>query len=132
MHRNLNATFDLVEALTLIQTHKITHFFAVPPMILALAKHPIIDNFDLSSLEMVLSGAAPLGAELAEEAAARISCEVIQAYGMTELSPATHITPSGQYRPGSVGLTVPNAECRIVDPETGEDQDTGGEGELWI
>ena len=124
--------FDLVEALTLIQTHKITHFFAVPPMILALAKHPIIDNFDLSSLEMVLSGAAPLGSELAEEAAARISCEVIQAYGMTELSPATHITPSGQYRPGSVGLTVPNAECRIVDPETGEDQDTGGEGELWI
>ncbi len=124
--------FDLVEALTLIQTHRITHFFAVPPMILALAKHPIIDNFDLSSLEMVLSGAAPLGSELAEEAAARIGCEVIQAYGMTELSPATHITPSGQYRPGSVGLTVPNAECRIVDPETGEDQDIGGEGELWI
>ena len=124
--------FDLVEALTLIQTHRITHFFAVPPMILALAKHPIIDNFDLSSLEMVLSGAAPLGSELAEEAAARIDCEVIQAYGMTELSPATHITPSGQYRPGSVGLTVPNAECRIVDPETGEDQDIGGEGELWI
>ncbi|MBG01852.1 MAG: 4-coumarate--CoA ligase family protein [Acidimicrobiaceae bacterium] len=124
--------FDLVEALTLIQTHKITHFFAVPPMILALAKHPVIDNFDLSSLDMVLSGAAPLGSELAEEAAARINCEVIQAYGMTELSPATHITPTGQYRPGSVGVTVPNAECRIVDPETGEDQDIGGEGELWI
>lgn len=124
--------FDLADALDLIQTHKITHFFAVPPMILALAKHPIIDNYDLSCLEMVLSGAAPLGSELAEEAAARISCEVIQAYGMTELSPATHITPTGQYRPGSSGVTVPNAECRIVDPETGEDQGIHSEGELWI
>ncbi len=124
--------FDLVRALELIQEHRITHFFAVPPMILALAKQPIIDDYDLSSLRVVLSGAAPLGAELAEEAATRIGCEVVQAYGMTELSPATHITPQGQYRPGSVGLTVPNAEARLVDPDTGEDQDKGGEGELWI
>ncbi|MGI9623716.1 MAG: AMP-binding protein [Acidimicrobiales bacterium] len=124
--------FDLVGALELIQTHKITHFFAVPPMILALAKHPVIDNYDLSSLQMVLSGAAPLGSELAEEAAARIDCEVVQAYGMTELSPATHVTPSGGYRPGTVGLTVPNCEIRIVDPESGEDQGVGAEGELWI
>jgi acyl-CoA synthetase (AMP-forming)/AMP-acid ligase II len=124
--------FDLVGALELIQSHKITHFYAVPPMILALAKQPIIDDFDLSSLEVVLSGAAPLGAELADEAAARIDCQVIQAYGMTELSPASHVTPSGQYRPGSVGLTVPNCAIRIVDPETGEDQAAGGEGELWL
>ena len=124
--------FDLVRALELIQEHKITHFFAVPPMILALAKQPIIDNYDLSSLEMVMSGAAPLGAELAEEAATRIDCEVVQGYGMTELSPVSHMTPPGQYRPGSVGVTVPNSECRIVDPETGEDKEIGGEGELWV
>ncbi|MFN3219789.1 MAG: AMP-binding protein [Acidimicrobiales bacterium] len=124
--------FDLVGALGLIQEHRLTHFYAVPPMILALAKQPIIDDYDLSSLELVLSGAAPLGAELAEEAAARIDCPVVQAYGMTEMSPASHITPPGQYRPGSVGVTVPNAECRIVDPFSGEDQDVGGEGELWM
>lgn len=124
--------FDLVGALELIQTHRITHFYAVPPMILALAKQPIIDDFDLSSLEIVMSGAAPLGAELAEAAAARIDCQVIQAYGMTELSPASHLTPPGQYRPGSVGLTVPNCAIRIVDPETGEDQGVGDEGELWL
>ena len=124
--------FDLVAALQLIQEHQVTHFYAVPPMILALAKQPIIDDYDLSSLQVVLSGAAPLGAELAEEAADRIDCQVIQAYGMTELSPASHVTPPGQYHPGSVGVTVPNAECRIVDPETGQDQGVGGEGELWM
>ena len=124
--------FDLVQALELIQEHKITHFFAVPPMILALAKQPIIDNYDLSSLEMVMSGAAPLGAELSEEAATRIQCDVIQGYGMTELSPVSHMTPPGQYRPGSVGVTVPNSECRIVDPETGQDKGVGEEGELWV
>lgn len=124
--------FDLVGALELIQENGITHFFAVPPMILALAKQPIIDNYDLSSLEMVMSGAAPLGAELAEEAATRIDCEVVQGYGMTELSPVSHMTPPGQYRPGSVGVTVPNSECRIIDPETGEDKGVGEEGELWV
>jgi acyl-CoA synthetase (AMP-forming)/AMP-acid ligase II len=124
--------FDLLQALDLVQKHGITHFFAVPPMILALAKQPVIDNYDLSSLKFVLSGAAPLGAELAEAAASRIDCEVVQAYGMTELSPASHITPAGGYRAGSVGLTVPNVECRIIDPDTGEDQDVGGEGELWV
>ena len=76
-------------------------------MILALAKQPIIDNYDLSSLEMVMSGAAPLGAELSEEAAT-YSMRCIQGYGMTELSPVSHMTPPGQYRPGSVGVTVPN------------------------
>jgi acyl-CoA synthetase (AMP-forming)/AMP-acid ligase II len=124
--------FDLVKALELIQEQRITHFYAVPPMILALAKQPIVDDYDLSSLEVVLSGAAPLGAELAEEAAARIDCQIMQAYGMTELSPATHVTPPDDYRPGSVGCTVPNCEVRIVDPESGEDQGVGGEGELWI
>jgi len=124
--------FDLLQALDLVQEHSITHFFAVPPMILALAKQPVIDNYDLSSLKFVLSGAAPLGADLAEAAASRIDCEVVQAYGMTELSPATHVTPAGGYRPGSVGLTVPNVDARIVDPDSGEDQDVGGEGELWV
>ena len=124
--------FDLVGALQLIQEHQLTHFYAVPPMILALAKQPVVDDYDLSSLEVVLSGAAPLGGELADEAANRIDCQVIQAYGMTELSPATHITVPGDYRPGSVGLTVPNCSARIVDPDTGEDQDVGGEGELWM
>jgi acyl-CoA synthetase (AMP-forming)/AMP-acid ligase II len=124
--------FDLEQALTLIQDHRVTRFLAVPPIVLALAKHPMVEQFDLSSLKQVFSGAAPLGAEVAAEAAARIDCEVVQGYGMTELSPVTHLTPIGDYKPGTVGVTVGSTACRIVDPATGEDQDVGGEGELWI
>ena len=88
--------FDLVQALETIQDQKVTRFFAVPPMVLALAKHPVVADYDLSSLTMVFSGAAPLGAELAKEAADRIGCEVVQGYGMTELSPVSHATPGRQ------------------------------------
>ena len=124
--------FDLEQALQLTQEHKVTRFYAVPPVVLALAKHPLVDQYDMSSVVQVFSGAAPLGAELAAEAAARIGCEVVQGYGMTELSPVTHCTPEGDFRPGTSGITVPNTEIRIVDPVTGEDQGVGVEGELWI
>ena len=124
--------FDLVEALGAVQNLKITRFFAVPPMILGLAKSPVVDDFDLSSLTQVFSGAAPLGADIAAEAAARIGCEIVQGYGMTELSPVSHATPEGQYRPGTSGVTLPNTECRIVDPETGQDLGVGERGELWV
>lgn len=123
--------FDLEQALTLIQDRKVTRFFAVPPMILAFAKHPLVDNFDVSSLRTIMSGAAPLGGDLTAEAAARVGCEIFQGYGMTELSPVTHATLQGQGKPGSVGITVPNTECRIVDSD-GNDQDVDGVGELWV
>ena len=124
--------FDLEQALGIIQDRKITRFFAVPPIVLALAKHPLVDQYDLSSLKQVFSGAAPLSAELGEEAAKRINCDVVQGFGMTELSPVSHITPVGRAKPGTVGVTAPNTESRIVDPETGEDQGVGGVGELWV
>jgi 4-coumarate--CoA ligase len=124
--------FDLEQALGIIEERRVTRFFAVPPIVLALAKHPLVDNYDLSSLRQVFSGAAPLSAELALEAGERIDCEVVQGYGMTELSPVSHLTPQGQFKAGTSGVTVPNAECRIVDPATGEDQPVGGEGELWV
>lgn len=124
--------FDLQQVLEIIQDRKVTRFFAVPPIVLAFAKHPLVDQYDLSSLRQVFSGAAPLSAELAVEAGERIGCEVVQGYGMTEMSPVSHLTPIGGFKPGTCGVTVPNAECRIVSPETGEDQPVGGEGELWV
>ena len=124
--------FDLAQALSLIERHQVTRFFAVPPIVLALAKHPAVGDFDLSSLRQVLSGAAPLGAEVAAEASARIGCEVVQGYGMTELSPISHATPPGNFKPGSIGLTVANTEIRIVDSDSGEDMPIDAEGELWI
>jgi 4-coumarate--CoA ligase len=80
----------------------------------------------------VNSGAAPLKAELAAECGKRLGCDVIQGYGMTELSPVSHLTPPGWFRPGSVGITAPNTQTRIVDPVTGADRDTGAEGEVWV
>ncbi len=123
--------FDLPVALELTQRWKVSRFFAVPPIVLALAKQPMVDDYDLSSVKQIFSGAAPLGADLAAEAAERVGCEVVQGFGMTELSPVSHATKEGDYRPGSVGITVANTECRLVD-EDGNDVDTDGEGELWV
>ena len=123
--------FDMEQALALIEKHKVTQFFAVPPIVLGLAKHPAVDSYDLSSLSKVFCGAAPLGGDLAEEAAERIGCSVVHGYGMTELSPVSHATVGGDFKSGSSGITIPNTECRLVD-EDGNDQGVDGEGELWV
>jgi len=104
----------------------------VPPVALALAKHPLVDSFDLSSIEQVFSGAAPLGGEVSDAVARRLDCVSVQGFGMTELSPVSHTTPLGRPKSGSSGTALPNTQCRIVDPESGEDLHTGQEGELWV
>jgi acyl-CoA synthetase (AMP-forming)/AMP-acid ligase II len=124
--------FDLEQFLTLVQEHKVTRAYVVPPIVIALAKHPLVDSFDTSSLRQIVSGAAPLGADLAAAATDRVKTEVVQGYGLTETSPVTNLMPLGQDRPGTVGVLVPNLEMRIVDPATGEDQGPGGEGEIWF
>ncbi|MFK7863742.1 MAG: AMP-binding protein [Pseudohongiellaceae bacterium] len=126
------ARFDLEQFLQLSQDHKVARAFVAPPIVLALAKHPIVEKFDLTSLASVFSGAAPLGAELAEEAAARLGCEVVQGYGMTELSPVSHATLDGQYKPGTIGILTPSTECKIVDPESGKDLGINEDGEIWV
>ncbi len=123
--------FDMEKGLELIQTHGVTQFFAVPPIVLGLAKHPAVDDYDLSSLRKIFCGAAPLGGELGEEAAARIGCPVVQGYGMTELSPVSHATAGADAKSGSSGVTVPNTECRIVDDE-GRDVLPDTPGELLV
>ncbi len=123
--------FDLEQFLSLHQEHQLSRAFVAPPMVVALAKHPLVDSFDLSALKVVFSGAAPLSAELALECGARLGCEVVQGYGMTELSPVTHATPPGGFVPGSVGVTVPSTELQIVDP-TGQSLGVGEDGEVWV
>jgi acyl-CoA synthetase (AMP-forming)/AMP-acid ligase II len=124
--------FELKQFLQVHQDHRITRSFVAPPIVLALAKHPLVDAFDLSVLTQILCAAAPLKVDLADECAKRLDCEVVQGYGMTELSPASHITPPGWFRPGSVGVTVPNTQTRIVDAATGADVGVGEEGEIWV
>jgi acyl-CoA synthetase (AMP-forming)/AMP-acid ligase II len=138
--------FDLEQFLRTIQDQKITRAFVAPPIVLALAKHPMVDQFDLSSLRSITSGAAPLDEALAQAAQDRLrkgaadGVVVAQGYGMTELSPVSHTTPDATRLPegvpavpkGSVGLALPNTECRLVDPSTGEDAARGERGELWV
>ena len=123
--------FDLDQFLSLIAEHGITLANIVPPIALALAKHPAVDEADLSSLRLIMSGAAPLGAELSAAVSDRLNVPTIQGYGMTETSPVTHISPTDpdRIKGGSIGLPVPGTESRLVDPDTGED---GTRGELWI
>jgi 4-coumarate--CoA ligase len=124
--------FELEAALRLAEAHRMRRLYLAPPVVLALARHPLVDRFDLSCLTRILSGAAPLGAALEDACGARLGCEVVQGYGMTEMSPVSHYTPQGQRRPGSAGMAVPNTLCRIVDPETGADLPPGEVGELWV
>jgi acyl-CoA synthetase (AMP-forming)/AMP-acid ligase II len=124
--------FDLEQFLSIIQEHKVTRAYVVPPIALGLAKHPLVEKYDVSSLALVLSGAAPLGAELEQACQERLGCPVVQGYGMTETSPVSHTAPRGEHKPGTIGPCLPNMECRIVDPETGEDAEEGGRGELWM
>jgi acyl-CoA synthetase (AMP-forming)/AMP-acid ligase II len=124
--------FDLEQFLQLHQDHKITRSFVAPPIVVALAKHPLVDQYDLSSIDQIFSGAAPLSAELAIECGQRLGCEVVQGYGMTELSPVSHLTPLGNAKPGSVGVTAPNTQTNIVDPATGESLGIDQDGEIWV
>ena len=124
--------FDLPLFLKICQDHKSRRMWIVPPVALALAKHPIVDEYDLSSVQQVFSGAAPMGAELSDAVAKRIDCISLQGFGMTELSPVSHVSPASAARAGASGLALPNTECRIVDIDSGEDLPAGERGELWI
>ncbi|MGI8922418.1 MAG: AMP-binding protein, partial [Solirubrobacteraceae bacterium] len=124
--------FDLDQFLGLIEEHSVSRVYLVPPIALALAKHPAVDGHDLSSLDLIMSGAAPLGAELSEKLAGRVGADVIQGYGLTETSPVTHTIIRENNKPGSIGPPLPGTECRLVDPESGEDVADGERGELWI
>jgi acyl-CoA synthetase (AMP-forming)/AMP-acid ligase II len=125
--------FDLEGFLTLVQRHRVTVLVVPPPIMAALARHPMIDGYDLSSVELIVSGGAPLGADLQRAVAARIpSAAVRQGWGLTETSIGVTLPDrrAGTV-PGSVGRVMPNTELRVVDPPTGGDLDAGEPGELW-
>ncbi|MFF5183820.1 4-coumarate--CoA ligase family protein [Streptomyces sp. NPDC000345] len=129
--------FDLETFLAAIQTHRITGLYVAPPIVLALAKHPAVAQYDLSSLKYVISAAAPLDADLAAACADRLNLPPVgQAYGMTELSPGTHVVPLDAMRDapaGTVGKLVAGTEMRIVSlADPGKDLGVGEEGEILI
>jgi acyl-CoA synthetase (AMP-forming)/AMP-acid ligase II len=124
--------FEFEAFLRILQEWPIALAHIVPPIAVALAKHPLVDQFDLSNVKWLFSGAAPLGPQLTDAVQSRLGVRVRQGYGMTEASPATHYTVPGADRPGKIGPLMPNTEGRIVDPETGADLGTGQAGEVWV
>jgi acyl-CoA synthetase (AMP-forming)/AMP-acid ligase II len=126
--------FDLEQFLAAIQKYRVTLSHIVPPIVLKLAKDPLIENYDLSSLKVVFSGAAPLGPELSRACMDRIGCDIRQGYGMTETSPVTHSSPAdpAKMKHGSVGPPAPNTECKLVDPATGKETGPNEEGEVCV
>jgi acyl-CoA synthetase (AMP-forming)/AMP-acid ligase II len=124
--------FDLEEFLRLLQDHRITRAFLVPPIVLGLAKHPLVDKYDLSSLNTVVSGAAPLDAGLEAACAERTGALVTQGWGLTETSPVVTTNLGTEPRPGSVGRLLANTRCRVVDPASGADLPVGETGELVV
>ncbi len=124
--------FDLEQFLTILQDYRVTRAALVPPIVLALAKHPLVDRFDLSALRFISSGAAPLGAELQQACGKRLACVSAQGYGLTETSPVLTTNPpeEARIRYGSVGQLLPNTEARVVDLAGGEALGRDQDGEL--
>jgi acyl-CoA synthetase (AMP-forming)/AMP-acid ligase II len=124
--------FEPEAALNLIQQHRVTDLYCVPPVVLALVHQPRLDEFDLSSLRFLMSGAAPLPPEVGRQAAGRLGCVVMQGYGMTESSPITHVNPLRAPREGSIGPSVSDTLAKIVSLEDEHELPPGEIGELWV
>lgn len=114
-----------------IQKHKISFLHLVPPVVLFLAKSPLVNNYDVSSIHSIICGAAPMGEGLTEEASKRLNSHVIQAYGLTESSPII-LMDEAPPKIGTIGQLVSNTQAKMVDVETGACLGPGETGELLI
>ncbi|OJJ45318.1 hypothetical protein ASPZODRAFT_143959 [Penicilliopsis zonata CBS 506.65] len=147
--------FELETACRAIQDHRITYVYTVPPVILQFVQNPLVEQFDLSSLRLFNSAAAPLSVELIQALWEKRRIIVRQQYGMSECSPCLHsqvfhLSPlpiyftlpydsdhqtwqEGRDHPGSVGRLVANMQAKYV-PIPGEEVRSDGkkEGELWV
>lgn len=128
----MSGRFDLELFCQLVEKHQPQRAHLVPPIIVGLAKHPVIDKYDLTSLSMIVSAAAPLSSDIENETKTRIGVDIKQAWGMTELSPLATIISDYNMKSGSVGQLVPNTIGRIVDPETNMTLGPGETGELLV
>lgn len=137
-HLVVMAKFDLERWCSHVQNYRITFSYVVPPVVLLLTKSPVVDNYDLSSLRMMNSGAAPLTRELIDALYARVKCGIKQGYGLSETSPTTHTGAweDWQKHSGSVGKLLPNLEAKYTtspeDDSEPQEVPVGQVGELHM
>lgn len=132
--------FALEAFLENVRAYRCTYLFIAPPIAVALAKSPLVAEYDIATVRTVFSGAAPLDGETADVVGRRLNTRVIQGYGMSELSPISHATPADRddIPVSSIGAVLPNMQARLIDIDTGdeiEDLDGSGRsrpGELWV
>ena len=126
------SAFVYEDMLQVIQNHKITELSVAPPILVLMSKHPATANYDLSSVTKIFSGAAPLSQSLQSECSEKFKTSVGQGWGMTEVTCAGLVTPSGvEDYTGGVGLLLPNCEVKLID-ENGKEVGEGERGELFI
>ncbi|KAK5806181.1 hypothetical protein VI817_000439 [Penicillium citrinum] len=125
--------FELETFLRTVQNERITFAYLAPPVLVHLANNPIVEKYDLSSLRMVTSGAAPLTRELVDTVHSRLKIRINQAYGLSETSPITHTQPWDEWYTsvGSVGKLMPNLTAKFLSPD-GAEVPTGQDGELAL
>jgi acyl-CoA synthetase (AMP-forming)/AMP-acid ligase II len=129
------ARFELETMLRAMEAHGVAMALVPPPLVAALVHHPMVGSFDLSSLQTLGCGGAPLAESLERAAAERLGCLVGQGYGMTESGPLVAVAPvcdPARLRVGSVGPLVGGTEAKAVDPDSGETLALGEAGELWF
>lgn len=130
--------FDFEDFLRAIERYRITLVSVVPPIVNGLAKSPLVEEFDLSSLVLISCGAAPLDAALQQAASTRLSTPIRQGYAMTETGCGIALVAKSmartalQAKPGTCGVMLPNMQARIVDPGTGDDLAANQAGELLV
>ncbi|KIW78388.1 hypothetical protein Z517_08223 [Fonsecaea pedrosoi CBS 271.37] len=137
LHRGIELVvmpaFNLEVFLKAIQEHRITFIYVAPPVIVRLSRDKIVDEYDLSSVRMITSGAAPLTRELVDAVHKRLKIKINQAYGLSETSPMTHTQPWDEWYSsvGSVGKMFPSMTAKYMSPD-GKELGAGEPGELWL
>ncbi|KAJ9492335.1 hypothetical protein VN97_g938 [Penicillium thymicola] len=132
-HLIVMSKFDIEKWCAHVQNYRCSFSYIVPPVVLLLGKHPVVDKYDLSSLRMMNSGAAPLTQELVEAVYSRIKVGIKQGYGLSETSPTTHSQRWEDWREaiGSVGRLMPNMQAKYMTmPEDGSEPKEVAEGEV--
>jgi long-chain acyl-CoA synthetase len=106
--------FQPESLLKLIVKKKPTAFCAVPTLFTALMNTPGIDDYDLSSIKMIISGGAPLPLEVRQDFERRTGAHIVEGYGLSESSPVTCVNPPTRAKVGSIGLPVPSTICEVL------------------